>query len=865
MPQDHDQADEASEGPQPPRDVLRQEEATDRESRLSHVEYDLAIELTAGSPTYRGDVSIRFRLDKPADIFLDFRNVAKEKGSDGSIELVELNGEPIEPERTPYRLLLPADALSTNNTLRVVYENEYDHTGDGFHQFIDPEDGAEYLYTNFEPYDAHRMFPCFDQPDLKATYELAVVAPAEWTLIANGQDLTVERIEDGRILHRYDKTEVFSTYLFALIAGPYHEVRDEHRGIPLGFFCRKSLVPYLDEEELFEVTKQGLDFYTSFFDYSYPFVKYDQVFVPEFNAGAMENVAAVTHSERMVFRDPPTDNQRLGRAEVLLHEMAHMWFGNLVTMRWWNDLWLNESFATYMAYLSMAEATRFSASWQAFNSGMKAWAYRQDQLVTTHPIAAQVRDTDETFLNFDGITYGKGAAVIKQLVAAVGMEGFREGMRRYFRKHAFRNTTLKEFLDALGEGVGHDLHAWAQLWLETPSLNTIAARWSRENGQLAELRLEQTAPDEYPTLRPHTLEVALLRDDEGAPTIEALAATIDDVSEEVPEAAGRPAPALVMPNHNDHAFVKIALDEVSLDYVREHLERVADPLLRQLIWQALWNMVRDQHLRSTDYLPLVASKVVLERDQELIETILASAQGTIGRFVPQDLREEEAHRFSEVAWQALGDAPQGDLQIIWARTLLGVTITREDIERAQQLVDEELKVPGLTVDQDMRWDVAARATAFGMPGAEDRVARERERDRSDRGQRELLRCEVSVADADSKAQAWERIHGGGYGSLHLTAAAMSGFHWQIQRELVEPYAFEFFDRVAGVFKDRDNEFSRTYFAAMYPGYRIEQDTVTRSRQLLDTVSGQSPTLTRSLRESIDDLERAIACREFAST
>ena len=402
------------------RDVLSQQEAEERAARISNVGYELHLDLTAGASTYRGEVTIRFERTGNGDLFLDQRG--------GGVELVEVNSTPVEIPATTYRIALPGAALGAENSVRVVYEHDYDHTGEGLHQFVDPEDGSEYLYTNFEPYNAHRLFPCFDQPDLKATFALTVDAPADWELIANSAESGREQLEDGRLRRAFTSTEPFSTYLFALIAGPYHVVRDEHGGVPLGFYCRRSLVQYLDEEELFEVTKQGLDFYAQFFDYAYPFGKYDQVFVPEFNAGAMENVGAVTHSERMVFRDPPTENQRLGRAEVLLHEMAHMWCGNLVTMRWWNDLWLNESFATYMAYLSMVEATRFTAAWQAFNSGMKAWAYRQDQLVTTHPIAGQVRDTDETFLNFDGITYGKGAAVLKQLVAAVGMEGFREGI-----------------------------------------------------------------------------------------------------------------------------------------------------------------------------------------------------------------------------------------------------------------------------------------------------------------------------------------------------------------------------------------------------------------------------------------------------
>ena len=839
------------------RDVLSQQEAEERAARISNVGYELHLDLTAGASTYRGEVTIRFERTGNGDLFLDQRG--------GGVELVEVNSTPVEIPATTYRIALPGAALGAENSVRVVYEHDYDHTGEGLHQFVDPEDGSEYLYTNFEPYNAHRLFPCFDQPDLKATFALTVDAPADWELIANSAESGREQLEDGRLRRAFTSTEPFSTYLFALIAGPYHVVRDEHGGVPLGFYCRRSLVQYLDEEELFEVTKQGLDFYAQFFDYAYPFGKYDQVFVPEFNAGAMENVGAVTHSERMVFRDPPTENQRLSRAEVLLHEMAHMWFGNLVTMRWWNDLWLNESFATYMAYLSMVEATRFTAAWQAFNSGMKAWAYRQDQLVTTHPIAGQVRDTDETFLNFDGITYGKGAAVLKQLVAAVGMEGFREGMRLYFRRHAFGNTTLAEFLDAIGQGAGRDLHGWAALWLETPSLNTLAASWEVDDGRLSRLAITQTALDDYPTLRPHWLDVALVGEGAGAATIEALPVAVDGPETDVAEAAGRAAPLLVMPNHNDHAFVKVALDERSLDYVRERLEQIEDPLLRQLIWQALWNMVRDQQLRSTDYLPLAAAKVTHESDTELIETILANVSAAIARYVPDARRDEQAHRFSEVAWEALQHAPKGDRQIIWMRTLIGLAITPEDIDRVIRLAGGDLSVEGLTVDQEMRWGIAARATAHGIEGASARVAAERERDPSDRGERAALRAEVAEPSEDVKAEAWRRIHDEGYGSLHLTGAAMDGFHWNVQRELLDPWVWEFFERLPEVFTERQNEFARAYFGNLFPHYRVERAVLDRSQALLTEIDERLPLLARSLREASDDLERAIRCREFASS
>ncbi|MCH7908692.1 MAG: peptidase family M1 [Candidatus Hydrogenedentes bacterium] len=362
------------------RDVLTQDEATARAARVSHASYDVQLDLHADSERYQGAVTIRFQLTGDGPIELDSRT--------RTIERVELNGDRLDLKEQDFRIVLPADALTTHNTVTIVFENEYDHGGDGFHRFTDPEDGEVYLYTNLEPYATHRLFPCFDQPDIKAEFTLAVAAPDQWELIANGRERSVERLDDGRIRHSFETTAPFSTYLFALIAGPYQAFRDQHGDIPLGFFCRKSLVKYVDIDEIWEVTKQGLDFFASFFDYAYPFVKYDQIAVPEFNAGAMENVGAVTFNEYIIHRDPPTESQRAGRANVILHEMAHMWFGNLVTMKWWNDLWLNESFADYMSYLAMYEATRFKTSWQSFNR-RKAWAYREDQLVTTHLVRIQ--------------------------------------------------------------------------------------------------------------------------------------------------------------------------------------------------------------------------------------------------------------------------------------------------------------------------------------------------------------------------------------------------------------------------------------------------------------------------------------------
>ncbi|PKN82289.1 MAG: aminopeptidase N [Chloroflexi bacterium HGW-Chloroflexi-9] len=839
------------------RDVLTEEEAAARARRVSEADYRIALDLRAKAATYRGDVTVTFTLADAAPVFLDFTG--------HRIDTLEVNGTPVTaPDWTGYRLTLASGLRAGKNTVRVAYENEYDHTGEGFHQFTDPEDGEEYLYTNFEPYASHRLFPQFDQPDIKGRYAVTVTAPRGWQLIANASVATVADAPDGRVVTTFATTRTFSTYLFALIAGPFVVFRDQWQDVPLGFYARKSLAPFVDQDELIRVTEQGMAFYTEFFEYPYPFQKYDQVFVPEFNAGAMENVGAVTHSERLVFRDPPTDNDRLNRAEVILHELAHMWFGNLVTMRWWNGLWLNESFATYMSYLALSEATRFTTAWQTFNSGMKNWAYREDQLITTHPIAGTVVDTDATFQNFDGITYGKGAAVIKQLVAAIGMDGFRRGMRRYFRQHEYGNTTIEEWLAALGAGAGRDLGPWAEVWLGKASLNTIAATVERDGDRVAALRLEQRAPDGYPTLRPHTLEIALVREEGGRISIDSVPATIDGASAEVPAAVGRPAPDLTFPNHHDHGFVKVALDEPSLEFVREHLEEIDDPLLRMLIWQTLWNMVRDQQLTSTDFLAMAGPKVARERDHELVETVLSQMAACISRFVPEAQKASEAHRFFQLCAATLQDIEDPDLKIIWARTLFGVAINPDDIVHTGALADGAISIPGLSIDQDMRWTIASHHVAYGIEGGWARAEAEHERDRSDRGQRAYLRCEISRPDSDVKQDAWERFHDGkGFGSLHMSAAAMSGFNWWAQAELLEPYTERFFEALPGVFEHEDNEFASRYFGQLFPGFRVDRAILARSEVLLASLGDRLPTLQRQLREANDDLLRAIRCREFA--
>jgi aminopeptidase N len=841
---------------------LTQREAEQRAAAIHCPEYTIVLSLHAGVADYAGEVTIHFEhTDPAAGTFLDF--TGREIGS------LEINGHEVdEAAWISNRLFLDGTQLRQHNIVRIVYRNDYNHAGAGLHYFVDPEDGNEYLYTQFEPYEAHRLFPCFDQPDIKAIYGLQVVAPAHWSVVTNSPLISSEPSDDARVTRAFATTAAFSTYLFALAAGPFRRFEERYGEIPLALYCRDSLARYIDPDELFAITKQGLEFFAAFFDFPYPFGKYDQLFCPEFNFGAMENVGAVMFSEQMIFRDLPTELQRLERASTILHEMAHMWFGNLVTMRWWNDLWLNESFATYMSYLAMERVTRFrSGAWLAFHSNMKAWAYAQDQLVTTHPITGEVPDTDATFLNFDGITYGKGASVLKQLVAAIGPEGFQAGMRHYFKQYAWGNTTLSEFLDALRQATGRDLTEWSKLWLETESLNTLTPVWGTDGDTITDIRIEQSAPDDYPTLRPHRIDLALF--DEGStgnPILrEAIALDVEGASTTVETLVGVAAPAAILPNYNDHGYAKLILDECTLDFVCDRLEQFDDSFVRLLLWRILWDMVRDQKLRSQEYLALVLNKLPSETHLELVNTVLANAQTAVSRYTPEPMRLSQAAKLFDLARKSLDATTNADFRITWVRALIGAAQAPDSLRHLLKLVDEGSGIEGFEFDQDMRWALVVKANAYDMPDAAARLEAELQRDGSDRGQRAAETARTARPDATLKAAAWERFHEDRHASMHLLRAAMHGFFWTHQQALLEPYIGRYFEQVRSIFQDRDKDFALAYFHALYPFHWPTEEVVVRNQALIDVLDPDEVFLRRNLREAQNELQRTLACRAYAES
>jgi aminopeptidase N len=746
--------------------------------------------------------------------------------------------------------------VAAENTLKLSATASYMHDGTGLHKFQDPLDGRVYLHSQFASYDAHRAFACFDQPDLKATYTFEVKAPVDWVVVSNTPGK-----RDGSAWH-FPKTRPMSTYLAAIVAGHYHSVHQEHRGIPLGIYCRQSLMRYLDPDELFELTRQGLDYFEERFGYPYVFGKYDQLFVPEFSAGAMENAGCVTFTELYVFRSRVTEALRMRRAETLLHEMAHMWVGDLVTMRWWDGLWLNETFATYMGNLANVEATRFKNTWTSFAMNYKAKAKAQDQLPTTHPIVADIPDVESVLLNFDPITYEKGGAALKQLVAWVGEDAFFNGVATYFKRHEYGNTELADFLAPLEEASGRDLKAWSRAWLEQAGVNTISARIAADGLRIKSLTLTQEAPPEHPTLRPHRLRVGLF-DIHGNSLVRrrSVELDIDGASTPVPQLDGEAVPDLLLVNDDDLTYTKIDLDERSLATLKTHLSGLDDGLARAVLWEALWDMVRDAKLRVADYLEISLSNIDVETDAAIAGSLISRMTGAVDRYADPGRRASLRANVAKGAKERLSRVAAGtDLQLLWTSAFIGAARQPADVAWVRGLLDGTTKLDGLEVDFAVRWSVVNTLATIGEAG-EELIGAELERDPTDQGRRAGAAARAARPLAEAKAEAWAVVTAKDL-SLAMKRAVASGFHRVDQEELLGVCVQPYFDSLLPIWESWVIEEALGFIGSMYPHMVINKSVVDLTDAWLARAGELPGPVRRSLLESQDDLKRALRARTF---
>ncbi|MGO9032598.1 aminopeptidase N [Mycobacterium sp.] len=849
---------------------LTRDQAAERAALITVDSYRIDLDLTDGNGgpgerTFRSITTVQFDALAGADTVID---LAAE-----TVRSATLNGRDLDVSAYNESTGIALTGLAERNIVVVDADCLYSHTGEGLHRFVDPVDNEVYLYSQFETADAKRMFACFDQPVLKATFDLSVTASQHWHVVSNGAALSVE----GGV-HMFATTPRMSTYLVALIAGPYARwddtYSDEYGEIPLGIFCRATLAEFMDADRLFTQTKQGFGFYHKNFGVPYAFGKYDQLFVPEFNAGAMENAGAVTFLEDYVFRSKVTRASYERRAETVLHEMAHMWFGDLVTMRWWDDLWLNESFATFASVLCESEATEFTQAWTTFANTEKSWAYRQDQLPTTHPVAADIPDLAAVEVNFDGITYAKGASVLKQLVAYVGLEHFLAGLRDYFRAHAFGNATFDDLLAALEKASGRDLSDWGRQWLKTTGLNTLRPDFDvDEQGRFTRFAVTQSGAEPGAgETRVHRLAVGIYDDDGTGRLVRVHREELDisGASTEVPALVNVSRGKLILVNDDDLTYCSLRLDPESLQTALHRIADIAEPLPRTLVWSAAWEMTRDAELRARDFVSLVAGGVQAETEVGVAQRLLLQAQTALGSYADPDWARSDgwpafADRLLELA---RGAQAGSDHQLAFVNALCTSVLSTRHVVVLADLLDHDpadLGLAGLSIDTDLRWRIVTALAAAGDVDADGPqtpfIDAEVQRDPTAAGKRQGAQASAARPQLAVKEQAWSQVIEDDTLPNIVGRSIIAGFVEPGQAELLKPFGARYFAAIRGVWDRRSSEVAQTVVVGLYPSWDISDDGLAAADQFLAD-PGLPPALRRLVLEGRAGVERSLRARRF---
>ena len=846
-----------------PGENLTRLEAQERAKNLDVLSYQVALDLTDDDKTFASKTTIHFKSTPGFSTFID--------AITDSVQKITLNGKDLDPATHSDNIRIELPNLAAENQLVIQARGKYSNSGEGLHRFVDPVDGEAYLYTQFEVPDSRRMFPVFEQPDMKSTFEFHITAPSSWQVISNSPTPSPQDLGGGKSIWKFAPTQRMSSYITALIAGPYKVWRDEltstdGRKIPLGVFCRSSLAEFMDADYIFDKTKAGFDFFEKLFDYPYPFPKYDQLWVPDFNAGAMENAGAVTFTENYVFRSAVTDATRERRVVTILHELAHMWFGDLVTMRWWNDLWLNESFAEYVSTLATAETSEWKEAWTTFAALEKNWAYRQDQLPSTHPIVATINDLEDVQVNFDGITYAKGASVLKQLVAWVGRDAFFKGVASYFKKHQWQNTELNDLLTELEKESGRDLSSWSKLWLETAGVNTLKPRIEEENGVIKSFVIEQTPQEGHNYLRPHRMQVGFFNLEGGKlKRVDSIELDVDGQETVVSELVGKKKPDLVLLNDGDLAYAKVRLDENSRQVALKNLSGIEDSLARTLVWTAAWDATRDGEAPARDFVRLVLDHIASETESTTVTTLLRQLITTGSLYVSPSARE---NTLSEIASGLISltesAKPGSDNQLQFAKFVPQFARTSEQMNWLESLLDNSKKIDGLKVDQDLRWELLTGLVIGGRAG-EKQIAEELVRDNTANGQKFAAACRAALPTAEAKTEAWRILTETEDYSNTLVNSASLAFGRVNDLSLLKPYAKKYHEVALNIWNSRSYHIAAYLLTNLYPIQLANEELAGLTRELIETKEfKEKPALRRILVENLAGLERGLKAQKADS-
>ena len=838
---------------------LTRDEARERAQLVAVESYEVDLDFTRGDEVFGSTSVVRFTAARPgADTVVDL--IAEH------IHQATLNGAPV--DLTGYADgRLPLRGLAADNVLAITADCAYTHECVGVHRAVDQSDGKVYLYTNLCPAEARRVFANFDQPDLKATFTFAVTAPEHWTVLSTEAGPEPTALPAGAARWQFPATARLSGYVTAIIAGEYEYVQQPFttkrgQSIPLGVACRASLAEYLEPEDMFEVTGQGLDFYTDLFDMDFPFAKYDQIFVPEFSAGAMENAACVTFTESFLFRSKVTSLMYESRAMVILHEMAHMWFGDFVTMRWWGDIWLNESFAEFCGFFACEQATKFTDAWTGFATQRKTWGYGQDQLPSTHPVVSDAPTISAVLANFDGISYAKGASVLKQLMAYVGRDAFFAGVRAYFAEHAWANAEFDDLLSSLERASGKEgLREWSAAWLETAGPNTLRAEFELDDeGRFTAFGIRQEAPAEHPTLRPHHIIVGLYDLEDGR-LVRTDRIEVDAAGEltPLPGLAGRKRPDVIVLNDDDLGYTLTRFDPHSLSVLAEHIGAFEHSLTRAVVWTALLNMLEQAELSVPEFVHMLAAGGRTETSAGVLQTVHRRAGKVITLLADPAWLPTGLAELAESGLEPLRAAePGGDFQLVWVQLLAWTATTDEQLDLVAGLLDGTVELPGLTVDTDLRWSLLHRLVLTGRRG-EPEIDAEQQRDATDTGARRARGARAALPDAGHKAAAWALLTESGELGHQGIAAVAAGFAEAEHAALLTPYAEKYFEFLPVLSASRSEQIRKVLAEQLFPYAGADQDLLRRAEEFL-AGPDQDPGLRRVIIEGADVVRRILRSR-----
>ena len=838
-------------------------EAVSRFEVVANPKYTVALTIDGTGDTYSCVASINFDAKNGAETWLDLISPL--------VDSIWLNGTELKVSEVFDGTRIKLANLKEKNSVQVKANCSYMNTGEGLHRHIDPVDSEVYIYTQFEVADSRRVFPVFEQPDIKGTLALTVTAPSKWTLISNSPTPASVKVTEKMSTWSFAVTPTMSSYLYALCAGPYFKKTDIYKGkfgsYPLAVFVRPSLAEFLDHEEIFEITKQGFAWFEEKFQVGYPFPKYDQIFVPEFNAGAMENVGCVTFRDEYIFRSRTTRTAYETRANTILHEMAHMWFGDLVTMKWWNDLWLNESFAEWAAHWASTGATKYNEAWTLFHVQRKAWAYRQDQLPSTHPIAANMPDLDSVYENFDGITYAKGASALRQLVAWVGEENFLKGLKAYFDKHAWKNTELTDLLSELSISSGRDLESWTKLWLQSSGATLLRPQIQTDaDNVITNATIQQEPPSAPPglppVLRPHRLVVGTY-EKQGTKLVRTNRFEIDVEGKEtkVNELIGLKRPALILVNDDDLTYAKIRLDDFSLNTATQEIASIESSLSRALIWGAVWDMVRDGEVGTGKYLDLVLAGLAAETDIGLVQQVLMQCRSAIDVYADRKNRIPYNTKFADGLQSLLAKSENGsDHQLALVRSFSAVATTDLQINRVAEILDGKEKIQGLNIDTDLRWTLLRRLVVMGKRDLEA-IEEELKRDDTAMGREHAAGAKAAIPTLEAKQIAWTLVTTNESLPNSEIHSALGGLSYIDHAEIMKNFIDKYFESVATLWNSRTHEIGQSLVTGLFPISNITQEVIEKSDKFLAQNKELAVGARRIIIEQRDALARALRAQE----